>query len=341
LALANTVYFAAENIDNLEVLMPQVLTIANKHRALTVQPEHYPIVGKHLLDAVAEFLGDKATEEILDAWTAAYNLIASIFINIEKDLYAKFDQDQRDKGFVPLTIIKKERVASGPIIALTFQRSDGGKMYKFHPGQYLTLRIKKGNFYHNRHYSLTHPFDGKTYRIAIKQELNRVPKGVVSNEILNHYRKGDKILASFPAGTFALIKTAKDHLFIAAGIGITVFSSMIRDLHRQCKADRATLIHCVPTDDYAAFAHEMRSILPKNQYHLLTQGRHVLQGLIRDTIKPNTHVYVCGSISFMNKVEEYLLECNHPSSHIHSEAFRPILSTIKNAAKNESHTKSL
>ncbi|CAF1684892.1 unnamed protein product, partial [Adineta ricciae] len=42
LALANTVYFAAENIDNLEVLMPQVLTIANKHRALTVQPEHYP-----------------------------------------------------------------------------------------------------------------------------------------------------------------------------------------------------------------------------------------------------------------------------------------------------------
>ncbi|CAF4314505.1 unnamed protein product, partial [Adineta steineri] len=43
LALANTVYFAAENIDNLGVLMPQIQHIAHKHRALMVQPEHYPI----------------------------------------------------------------------------------------------------------------------------------------------------------------------------------------------------------------------------------------------------------------------------------------------------------
>ncbi|CAF4207144.1 unnamed protein product, partial [Rotaria sordida] len=55
LALANTVYFAAENIDHLDVLTPQVKLIAHKHRALTVLPEHYPIVGKYLLLAIKEF----------------------------------------------------------------------------------------------------------------------------------------------------------------------------------------------------------------------------------------------------------------------------------------------
>ncbi|CAF4423347.1 unnamed protein product, partial [Adineta steineri] len=85
----------------------------------------------------------------------------------------------------------------------------------------------------------------------------------------------------------------------------------------------------------------MRSILNPNQYHLLLQGRYLLQNLINDIIKQDTHVYICGSTSFMNKVQDYIIECNHPMSHIHTEAFRPSLSLIKNAVKNQSNTKSL
>jgi nitric oxide dioxygenase len=341
LALANTVYFAAENIDNLEVLMPQVQLIAYKHRALTVLPEHYPIVGKYLLHAIDEFLGDKATSKILDAWSAAYDIIASIFINIEKQLYDELGQDERDKGFISLTIVKKEKIANGPIVSLTFERRDGGKMHDYHSGQYITLRIKKGNYYHNRHYSLIQPFDGKTYCIAIKQEIDHEPKGIVSNEIIENYKEGDKILATLPAGTFTLVENAKHHLFIAGGIGITVLSSMIQELHKQGKSNTATLIHCVPTEGHAAFSNQMCRILPQNQYHLLLQGKHLLQGLIHDTIKLSTHVYLCGPVRFMNKVEDYLAECHHPSSHIHTEVFQPSLSLIKNAVKDQSNTKAL
>ena len=140
---------------------------------------------------------------------------------------------------------------------------DGGKIHDYHPGQYITLRIKKDGHFHNRHYSLIQPFDGKTYRIAIKQEIDHEPKGIVSNEIIDNYKEGDKILASFPAGTFTLIENAKHHLFIAGGIGITVLSSMIQELHKQGKSNTVTLIHCVPTEDHAAFANQMRSILPR------------------------------------------------------------------------------
>ena len=75
-ALANTVYAAAANIDNLEAIVPAVIQIGHKHRSLGILPEHYPIVGEHLLGAIKEVLGDAATPEIIDAWADAYGVIA-------------------------------------------------------------------------------------------------------------------------------------------------------------------------------------------------------------------------------------------------------------------------
>ena len=51
-ALAMTILAAAQNIDNLEVL------------------------------------GDAATDEVLSAWGEAYGVIAQVFIDVEKDIYA-------------------------------------------------------------------------------------------------------------------------------------------------------------------------------------------------------------------------------------------------------------
>ncbi|UJR30060.1 hypothetical protein I4U23_017605 [Adineta vaga] len=332
-ALANTMYLAIENIDNLEVLMPQILLIAHKHRASTVRPEHYPIVGKYLLVAIDEFLGGMGDPSILNAWAAAYKIITDVFIGIEKKLYAELG-DKQEQGFLPFKITKKETIASGPVVAFTFERTDEGKLPGYHTGQYLTLRIKKKGCLHIRHYSLIQPFDGKTYRIAIKQENDHEPKGIVSSALINEYRVGDIVPLSLPAGTFGLVKNAKHHLFIAGGIGITVLSAMIQDLHKQDKSDLVTLIHCVIREDQAVFADEMREILSENQYYLLIQSRHLLQETIKKVIRSETDVYLCGSDVFMNKVEEYLSQYNHPTSQIHVEAYQPSLSLIKDAVKN-------
>ena len=88
-ALAMTVLAAAQNIDNLETLMPAVQKIAEVHCDCLVKEEHYPIVGKHLLGAIKEVLGENATDEILDAWKKAYGVIEQIFIDVEKQVYAK------------------------------------------------------------------------------------------------------------------------------------------------------------------------------------------------------------------------------------------------------------
>ncbi|WP_024615335.1 globin domain-containing protein [Clostridium sp. Ade.TY] len=87
-ALAMTILAAAENIDNLEVLLPVVQKIGEKHCNANIKKEHYPIVGENLLRAIKDVLGDTATAEVLEAWGQAYGVIAKIFIDVEKDIYA-------------------------------------------------------------------------------------------------------------------------------------------------------------------------------------------------------------------------------------------------------------
>ena len=87
-ALAMAILAVAQNIDNLEAIKPVVNRIGVIHCNAKVQPEHYPIVGKHLLGAIKEVLGDGATEDIINAWAKIYGVIAEVFINNEKEMYA-------------------------------------------------------------------------------------------------------------------------------------------------------------------------------------------------------------------------------------------------------------
>ncbi|MDZ5254011.1 globin domain-containing protein [Clostridium sp. LIBA-8841] len=86
-ALAMTILAAAQNIDNLEILLPAVKKIGEKHCDRQIKEEHYPIVGSNLLIAIKEVLGDAATDEVLEAWGNTYGVIAKIFIDVEKEIY--------------------------------------------------------------------------------------------------------------------------------------------------------------------------------------------------------------------------------------------------------------
>lgn len=86
-ALAMTVLAAAQNVDNLGAMMPVVNRIAVRHCDCGVKEEHYPIVGKHLLLAIKEVLGEAATDETMDAWAKTYDVIANIFIEVENEIY--------------------------------------------------------------------------------------------------------------------------------------------------------------------------------------------------------------------------------------------------------------
>lgn len=55
------------------------------HASLGVMPEHYPIVGEHLLGAIKDVLGTVATEDIVSAWAQAYNNLADMLMGMESE----------------------------------------------------------------------------------------------------------------------------------------------------------------------------------------------------------------------------------------------------------------
>ncbi|RHZ62506.1 hypothetical protein CDV55_104673 [Aspergillus turcosus] len=69
------------HIDEPGSLGPAVELICNKHASLYIHPDDYKIVGKYLLEAMKEVLGDVCIDNILDAWAAAYWALANIMID--------------------------------------------------------------------------------------------------------------------------------------------------------------------------------------------------------------------------------------------------------------------
>ncbi|SFV69909.1 Flavohemoprotein (Hemoglobin-like protein) (Flavohemoglobin) (Nitric oxide dioxygenase) [hydrothermal vent metagenome] len=86
--LAAAVYAYAANIDQLDKLAKGIEKMVSAHVKTKVQPEHYPIVGASLLQAIKNVLGDAATTEIMDAWAEAYQFLAEVLIEKEKERYA-------------------------------------------------------------------------------------------------------------------------------------------------------------------------------------------------------------------------------------------------------------
>jgi len=86
LAVAIAAY--AANIDNLESLGKAVEGMAQRHVKTNVQPEHYPMVGVSLLQAIKDVLGDAATDDVIEAWKEAYFFLGDILIAREKELYS-------------------------------------------------------------------------------------------------------------------------------------------------------------------------------------------------------------------------------------------------------------
>ncbi|HEY9190008.1 MAG TPA: globin domain-containing protein, partial [Sulfurovum sp.] len=79
--LASAVYAYAANIDQLENLGKGIEQMATVHVNTNVLPEHYPMVGDALLQAIKNVLGDAATDEVMAAWEEAFGFLANVLIN--------------------------------------------------------------------------------------------------------------------------------------------------------------------------------------------------------------------------------------------------------------------
>lgn len=223
-ALANGVLMYARHIDQLEQLGGLVGQIINKHVALQILPEHYPIVGRCLLRAIEEVLGtDIATAEVIDAWGAAYGQLADILIGAEENLYKQ--KEEADGGWRGAREFRLARRVeeSLEIVSFYFAPVDGKPVLKAEPGQYIGLRLMIDGAEQRRNYSLSALCDGREYRISVKRESD----GKVSSYLHDHLRVGDTLELFPPAGDFTLAASDRPLVLISGGVGITPTLAML------------------------------------------------------------------------------------------------------------------
>lgn len=188
------VYAAGEHITNLEAIMPVITRITEKHRAIGVVPEQYPVVGETLLQAVKDVLGDAATDEIIDAWGKAYGYIAEAFIDIEKKLYAEAEQQEGGWEGYRIFSLDKRVEESDVVTSFYLKPKNKESISSYQAGQYLTLKaeIPGEKYTHIRHYSLSDSPGKDYYRISVKREdaHGDAPPGIVSNYLHQQLKDG-------------------------------------------------------------------------------------------------------------------------------------------------------
>lgn len=326
-SLASAVFAYAANIGNPDALGPVVNRIVHKHVSVGIREEHYPIVGRHLLGAIAQTLGDAATPELLAAWAEAYNALASIFIDAETRLYAQAGIEPGATRAMRVTEVLRQ---SDDVISIRFVAADGGALPGYTAGQYVSVAVTFADGHRQiRQYSLS-DLPGADMRISVKRErAGATPAGEVSNWIHDHVAVGSTLQVSHPFGDFAPDTEGNAPLvLLSAGVGVT---PMIAALNRiaAINPERTVVFgHAARNADHHAHQADLAAAAVRMPNLKIAVFYEDQQGLMDVSALPSwphgeAAVYLCGPLPFMQAQWHALLAAGVPVAKLHREVFGP------------------
>ncbi|KAF2765625.1 globin-like protein [Teratosphaeria nubilosa] len=352
-ALAGSLYAYATYIDDSGVLSPAVEKICQKHASLYIRPEHYDIVGKYLLSAMGEVLGAALTQEILDAWAAAYWQLAKIMIGREGQLYKESEGWTDWRVFKIVDKVKESEV----ITSFYLTPVDSRPLPAFKPGQYISVETDVPGFGYlqSRQYSLSDAPRSDHYRISVKKEAGAkvgtpnapVHPGWISNLLHDTKNVGDLLKVSHPAGDFFFDPQQDSDapvVLLSAGVGITPMIGILNTLVQRKTPQPVSFVHGSRTTKLQAFGDHIRELAAKHQsvhakffirdpnpemdtqgVHYHAAGRLTIEALDKKQDlfldKDRTKYFACGPDAFMADVERNLKALGVDSGRIRMEKF--------------------
>jgi nitric oxide dioxygenase len=339
-SLASAVFAYAANIDNASALAPVVSRIVHKHVSVGITAEHYPIVGRHLLGAIQEVLGDAATPALLDAWGEAYAELATALIDAEKAMYAEARIAPGQLRDMRVVDVRNE---SDDIKAFVLEPVDGLPAPAFKPGQYVSVSVSfDDGTTQLRQYSLSDAPHPRTLRISVKRERrnNDKPAGLVSNWLHDNAGKGTLIQVTHPFGDFNPdAESATPVVLLSAGVGITPMISVLNRIAQTNPSRRVLFAHAARDSGYHAHRADVSAALkamPNLQVVTFYEddpdcdGIATVAGRMSLSRLPGwahdqANVYLCGPVEFMQEQWGALIKAGVPAARLHREVFGPEL----------------
>lgn len=345
-ALADAVLAYAQHIDGPEVLMPVLSRVAHKHASIGIRPEHYPIVGAHLLASIKEVLGDAASDALIDAWASAYGQLADLLVSLEGGLYRQAALAPGGwSGWRPFKIGRRVDESS-EITSFYLYPVDGAPVPHFTPGQFVSIRgrVAGGTLFQPRQYSLSDAPNGDYLRLSIKRESagQDRPHGAISSWMHDEMMEDAIIELSPPFGDFVLDSANDAHsplVFISGGVGLTPMIAMLNEAVRKEPGRPIHFIHGTRHRGVHALGGHVRNLAAQHPLLSVTVfyekigdddrfgqdydrvGRVDLAQIPELTALPGAHYYVCGPIPFMEVQLNALRDAGIPEARIHFEVF--------------------
>ena len=197
-----------------------------------------------------------------------------------------------------------------------FECPEGGSLPLFSGGAHVVVEMPDEGVLRRNAYSLiSDPMDGSGYEIAVRREDagrggSRFMHGSVA--------VGDMLRIGAPVNLFALDLTARKHVLIAGGIGITPFVSQLKQLQR---LQLPFELHYAARSWAEAAGLRLLPNLPQVHLHLSGEGKRIDPAAILQGQPLGTHVYTCGPQALIDRVAEVAAEKGWPKAALHAEAF--------------------
>ncbi len=177
-----------------------------------------------------------------------------------------------------LTLLKKERIADN-IYGFWFKKN--GEEFDYIPGQFLEWELsheKPDDRGTERYFTIASSPEEENILLATKI----VEDSSTFKKVLKNLQVGDEINANGPYGDFILPENEKDKLvFIAGGIGITPFRSMIKSLLKKGLKRNIILFYAVNFPEEIAFGDvffEASTEFNLNCIYTISKENHLPEG---------------------------------------------------------------
>lgn len=204
---------------------------------------------------------------------------------------------------------------------------EGKERLRFKSGQFCFLRLNKNNL-HSRHpFTISSSPHEENLSFTIKN-TGRFTKTVLE------LKMGEEILVDGPFGIFNLINSKKNIVFIAGGIGITPFFSMIKDNFQRKEKQNILLLYGTKTKKDLIFKKYLDNIKEKwfKKVYVLTrepisspqfENTYIDKNLIKKYVKNvnDSLFYVCGPKSMEDNIKKSLIDLGVNKKNIIIEDF--------------------
>jgi nitric oxide dioxygenase len=339
---ASVVAYAVQLIDPAAPPFDHVmLRIAHKHVSLGVRPDQYTIVGRYLMAAVGQVLGEAITADVAAAWDEVYWLFATSLIAHEARLYQLAGVDPA-RPLRPYRVVRRVEEAH-EIVSLLLEPADGMPLPDVAPGQYVSVFVDLPDGRRQpRQYTVSSTATGTRLQITVSRVrgVGGAPDGAVSSYLTEQARVGDVLDVSAPAGDFIVGSEDGPLLLASAGAGITTVLPIIELIARTQPSRRVIVAHADRTagdhalrDTVLHVGRQLDNFTSHTWYEVVdpsdTQSSAGYMDLSGLELEQDLQVFTCGPLPFMRLVRSTLLARGVPASSIHYEVFGPDLWSVQ------------